>query len=105
MNQESLEELLDRYLQNQCTEEEKRLVEKFYESFSEGENQPSMLPFGEMETLKQKILTEISADIHADKKRRKYSLKYPVRNFFAYCCFRVPALGAITAYQYFLFCQ
>ena len=68
MDQKEFNILLDKYLQGTCTEEERRLLDKFYDSY-EGDEQ--VLPPGKKELIKETIHGKIKARIRAEEQENK----------------------------------
>ncbi|MEZ4771800.1 MAG: FecR domain-containing protein [Bacteroidia bacterium] len=102
MNQESLEDLLDRYIKGVCTEEEKKLVEAFYESFEKKESKNIIFPSGEMEMLKYEMLSKIREELSQyDLAERQALKKSPKRPLYLFA--KIAAAAAFLLGSYGLF--
>lgn len=78
MSPKELQTLVDRYLDGTCSASERRLVDKFLESYS-GENEIEGMGSLDMEAIKNEIYGRIRHDIHKEKPKAELGLKYWLR--------------------------
>jgi transmembrane sensor len=91
-------QLLDKYLRNQCTREEKELVEAWYTSLEKQPDYLDSLPEEEQRQLQDETFLSIQEQIHADEK--PLVRKLPLRWLTGLAASVVLAIGLYLVYQH-----